>query len=712
LSDDGDSQRLIRTFRGRGYRFTGAVERHSIESTSEDAEEAAEAGQLPEPSHRRKARRRVRPGFAVAGGLALLLLIAAVVSWYPATVAPPDPVQALAFEERDWVLISSFENTTGETLFDGTLEHALERTLVSSRFVNVVPPERIQDTLRLMKQPLDARIDVPLGREICLRDGAIRALLAGRAEKFGTTYVLSVRVVDPAQGLTVASLSAEAQGEDQIWPAIRRLASGVRASLGEDLALIRLSESKLAKVTTPSLRALQLYSQADALMVKGERAPATELLKLALAEDSEFASAYIHLAWNIWVRPGTRDEFLAHAERAWELAETSSERERYFIQGSYYHMRGEGEKAAASYEALLRVYPDHYWAMGNLAQTYRRLNRFEESVPYVLRRAELRPNSFGANVLAAQYIVQWGDGPAQAEPYLRRARALLSPEAEKSYPYLAAWVRLLPAHTHWLKSEVEEALSEVTRVGEIAKARTGPERQLLARWVANTYLTLGKLRAAEEIYRSFPDAPDRHHLLLLVALARGDEPAVREHLLGAKPMTYQAALFARAGLLQEAEKARQALSGGLISRLSPVCAAAQDKIVRGQMALARAQTAEAVRLLEDGASECPSAGSASLARALEQQGEWQSALRVLEEGAQERKVIYSTSGSGVRGESWLREQWQRAELLRKLGREPEAREIEAELRKLLTYADADHALLRKLRDLSRQEEVGLARSAE
>ena len=52
---------------------------------------------------------------------------------------------------------------------------------------------------------------------------------------------------------------------------------------------------------------------------------------------------------------------------------------------------------------------------------------------------------------------------------------------------------------------------------------------------------------------------------------------------------------------------------------------------------------------------------------------------------------------------WLKIQWQRAELLRKLGREPEAREIEAELRKLLAYADADHDILRKLRDLSQQE---------
>jgi hypothetical protein len=38
----------------------------------------------------------------------------------------------------------------------------------------------------------------------------------------------------------------------------------------------------------------------------------------------------------------------------------------------------------------------------------------------------------------------------------------------------------------------------------------------------------------------------------------------------------------------------------------------------------------------------------------------------------------------------------RAELLRKLGREPEALEIEAELRRLLVYADADHVIVRYL----------------
>ena len=86
----------------------------------------------------------------------------------------------------------------------------------------------------------------------------------------------------------------------------------------------------------------------------------------------------------------------------------------------------------------MRVYPDDYWATGNLAGTYWQLKRFEERVPYVLRRAELRPNDFAGNVRAAQVLVQWGDdSPAQALPYVKRARAV---DAQNDFHRsIAAW---------------------------------------------------------------------------------------------------------------------------------------------------------------------------------------------------------------------------------------------------------------------------------
>ena len=625
----------------------------------------------------------------------------------------PQP-RALPFAERDWVLIAQFENRTGEAVFDDTLEYALERQLSNSRFVNVIPRVRIEDSLRLMKKPLDTRVDKTLGREVCLRDGAIRALLTGRVEKLDHTYLLSAALVNPADGATVASFSERADGQKAVVGAVRRLANQVRETLGEKLMAIQDVEQKLVKVTTPSLRALRLYSEADSVIARGPRAYdriAEQLLKQAIAEDPEFASAFTHLAHALRNQGRPSDEYLPHAKTAVELADRLPDRERYFIHASNYSMRGEFEKAAASYEALLRVYPDHYWATGNLAALYASLNQFEKSVPYVLQRADLRPNSFVANAAAAQVLVQWADDPAQAQAYLQRARALLSPEAERASPRsrrLAAWLPLLSAHTHWLQGEVDKALSEVTRAGETAKARSGPEGQVLAGWVAGTYLMLGKLRVAEEIFRGLPDTPGRRLQLSLVALARGDEPAVREHLIkSAEPSSFKVLVLARAGLLREAEEVRQALLG--LDQRYPVCAAARDKIMLGELALARGETAQALRLLEDGVGVRPScslSGSASLARTLGQQGEWQRALRVLEEAAQDRNV-YSMNG-GWPGLFWLRIQWQRAQLLRQVGRDPEAREVEAELLKLLADADADHAIVVELSHLSQQEAVRVA----
>ncbi len=145
---------------------------------------------------------------------AVLVLVAGLVWSFRLQLFPPE-TEALHFQQRDFVLISHFENRTGEPALDGVLEYALAREIANSQFVNLVPGERIQDTLRLMKKSPETLVDSTLGREICLRDGEIRALLAGRAEKIGSVYVLSVEVVNPVQGVSVASASQEAASEER-----------------------------------------------------------------------------------------------------------------------------------------------------------------------------------------------------------------------------------------------------------------------------------------------------------------------------------------------------------------------------------------------------------------------------------------------------------------------------------------------------------------
>ena len=614
---------------------------------------------------------------------------------------------ALPFEERDWVLIAQFENRTGEAVFDGTLEYALERELSNSRFVNVVPRQRINDTLRLMKKPLDTPINATIGRELALRDGGIRVLLTGRVEKLDNTYLLSASLVRPADGTTVASFSEEAVGQKEVVPALRWLSSRVRVALGEELAQIQESEQKLEKVTTPSLRALQLFSQADDSIRSGSPAAAEELLRQAIVEDPEFASAYMHLAWAIRNQRRPSEEYHPYAERAVELSQKVGERERYFILGSYYSLLDEYEKALPPYEALLRLYPDHYFGNNNLVHAYARLDRQSEAIPYLVRAAELRPNDFRFNARAADGLVRYLNDFRRAKPYLERARALLTPELIRKIPFFAAWVEIFPVREHLSKGEVEQALGKLDGVAERLNLDFENEATLgsYAIPVGFCYYDLGKLAAAEQAWQKIHRSESRHSLLALASLARGDMWAMRrrmEKVVAHKNVdTLEAWLFARTGLLAAARRA--------------IVDMEKKKQPLARILYVRAEVARAENNVEDAASLYRAAinaaqpdqiwiralASEALAQIREEEGDLEEAVALLESVHWGRvQAFFNESGF-----DWMQRQLLRARLYRKVGRMQEAEEIEAELRKLLAYADADHAILRQLK---RTEDVAVA----
>ena len=162
-----------------------------------------------------------------------------------------------------------------------------------------------------------------------------------------------------------------------------------------------------------------------------------------------------------------------------------------------------------------------------------------------------------------------------------------------------------------------------------------------------------------------------------------------------------AILLVRAGFLSEADKvlSERRGAGGDLAFL------AQTNIARGELALARGETEEAMRLLQEGIAAHESLGwwgtdhfflgSESLARAYEQQGDSEKALQVLKEASKGRARLFHRGMAP--GLFWMRNESRQAQLYRKLGREIEAHEIETELLKLLAYADADHSLLVQLK---------------
>jgi tetratricopeptide (TPR) repeat protein len=559
LGDSADEPKFIETIPRRGYRFLVPVERlNGISKEGIAVNVEPQAGRTNQWL------------WITSVSAAALLLVAAFIGWrfYPSSKT------ALNFNARDWVLISSFENRTGEPVLDGTLEYALERELSNSQFANVVSRERVGDVLRLMRKPPDTKIGADLGREICLRDGGIRALLTGRVEKLGTTYVLSAELVDPVRGVAVASISEEDPAESQLAAAVRRLSNRVRETLGEKTAQIQQSEKSLEKVTTPSLHALQLYTKADELMraPADNQAAAAELLKQALAEDPNFASAHLLLGYTFLNR-GEPAKGRPEFQRAFDLADSTPDRERFFILGSYYDggVKKDAPKAIEAYEALLRLYPDHFWAANNLTGLYLQVGRWDDSWRLSVRLADLRPDAQNFNEVAAcrKFVEKNPDG---AKPYMERARAASAaadPEGRSS-------VELLPFFYSWSEGNVTRAHEQLT--------------QLDRAWIGSRffeYVALGEIAEAEKEVR--PGDNRRAFFLGVAAYLRGDLGAAR-NWFGSDPDLLNpnctdctwVVLMMRSGLWDK-------LESGI--RKSPFDSPGKQ-ILRGERAITHGQTKE------------------------------------------------------------------------------------------------------------------------
>jgi tetratricopeptide (TPR) repeat protein len=334
-------------------------------------------------------------GPRVARWVAFIITAAVAIG---SAIWPHNPHAAMSANTT--VLIGPFENNTGEPVLDGTLQFALERELSNWQSVHVVSPERVQDILQLMRRPADTHVDRALALEICRRTPDIRLLIIGRAQKIGSHYLFTASIIDPASGNMLRAAEAEGNKQDEILDAIHALATKVRRDLGENTPVTPRAGEPLEQVTTRSLRALQLYSEASDQMIRhgADTSDGIELLREALNEDPDFASAHVMFAQALR-NLGRDPEATPHFERALALAQTASERERLFITGSYYGFKSIGgnpesdafTKAVSAYEELLRHYPDDLWALNNLSVHYGVAARAEESLRLGMRIADLRP---------------------------------------------------------------------------------------------------------------------------------------------------------------------------------------------------------------------------------------------------------------------------------------------------------------------------------
>lgn len=361
---------------------------------------------------------------AIVGGVAAFTLLGvAVAAYFGMRATGVGPVASLAaqgvFDDREPVVLADFTATAADPGLARLVTEALRVDLVESTALTVLPESYILEALRRMELPDSTLLTAEVAREIAQRDG-MKAVIRGEVGALGGGYVLTASLVEATSGQDLGAFRETATDEAGLLAAIDKLSERIREKAGESLRQIRAGAS-LESVTTSSLDALKLYSEAQAMSDRGREAEAMALLESALEIDPDFGMAWRKLAalvGNAGADPARRRHA---ATRAYELRDRMSESERFLTEAYYFsYVEPQEQRSIQAYERVLAVAPDDATALNNLAIAV--ANQDPDRAIELLERSVNGP---GATATAHTNLLQylWNAGrDADADALMERIR--------------------------------------------------------------------------------------------------------------------------------------------------------------------------------------------------------------------------------------------------------------------------------------------------
>ncbi|MEG1681580.1 MAG: putative peptide modification system cyclase, partial [Stenotrophomonas sp.] len=331
--------------------------------TPQEVFEVGTTGSAPlrMPARSSKAWRRLPLWRRPAALVAELLLVVAVgaVAW---VLVRPEP--AIAFAERDWVVIGDFSNQTGNLVLDDALQQALRISLEQSRHVNVLSDLKVRETLRQMRKDPAQALDRATAKEIAIRDGARAVVMPGVQELYGKLRI-SIEVLDPVSGRVVYSAYADGDGLDSALGSLDTVAAAIRTKLGEAADELGRTSLPLPRVATSNLDALHAYAMGVDAYAEYRHEDALAYLEQAEKLDPDFAAAYMAQMRIAYSRGDTvrARELLAQAVAH---RDDLTAREGLYLDAWGAEINGSGSaESAYKWKLLGDLYPDYHAAFAN-----------------------------------------------------------------------------------------------------------------------------------------------------------------------------------------------------------------------------------------------------------------------------------------------------------------------------------------------------------
>jgi len=371
--------------------------------------DSGQAASVAQPAATLSKRRRWR----VIAPTALVLTAASVIGYFYFHRAPK-------LTDKDTIVLADFSNSTGDPVFDGTLRQGLAIQLEQSPFLSLISDQRIQQTLRLMGRPGDARLTSDTAREICERT-ASAVVLDGSIASLGNEYVLGLRAKNCHTGEVLAEEQAQAARKEDVLNALSKMATRFRTRVGESLVTVEKHDTPLEDATTPSLEALRAYSAAMKAGFTNSAVAAVPLLKRAIEIDPNFAMAYAMLGLD-YSNIGESVLSIESTTKAYELRDRTSDREKFFITTLYdRQVTGDLEREHQTLELWAQTYPRDRNAHGLMSGfAASGTGRFEQGVEEARKALVLDPE-FSFGYLNIGLNAFYSDRLAEAENAVQQA---------------------------------------------------------------------------------------------------------------------------------------------------------------------------------------------------------------------------------------------------------------------------------------------------
>ena len=300
--------------------------------------------------------------------------------------------RARALSGTDTIVLADFNNKTGDAVFDDTLLQGLAVQLEQSPFLSPISDQRVQQMLQLMGRPRGTKLTSEIARDLCARTGS-KAYLMGSISNMGSQYVIGINAVNCQTGDDLAQEQITADGKEHVLKALGDAATKLRSKLGESLKTIQKLDAPIDQATTPSLEALQAYSQGrKSILMKGDYTGAVLLFERAISLDANFAMAFASMGTSYY-NLGEKNLAAENARKAYELRARVSEWERFYIESHYHQFAtGDLEKSRQVYELWEQTYPREQVARNNLGVVYQNLGQHEKSLTKYREAGQVAPS--------------------------------------------------------------------------------------------------------------------------------------------------------------------------------------------------------------------------------------------------------------------------------------------------------------------------------